>query len=84
MDKKIFEFIKTKTPNLARVISVQDKQTDNEHGSIDEHFVVKCVLRVPNTSIPIHNLLGEKEATCLVDVSEFNRWLKNESSVKWI
>lgn len=55
-----------------------------EHGIINEHYVVRCLLQVPDTSIPINNMLGKKEKICLVSVSEFNSWLKGEDSIKWV
>jgi len=74
MKKQIFNFIQRKTPNLLKVLEVKLKDTDDEHGIINEHYVVRCLLQVPDTSIPI----------CLVSVSEFNSWLKREDSIKWV
>lgn len=78
MKKQIFDFIKRKTPNLLKVLNVKLKDTD------DEHYVVRCLLQVPDPSIPMNNMLGEKEKICLVSVSEFNNWLKSEDSIKWV
>jgi hypothetical protein len=84
MKKQIFNFIQRKTPNLLKVLEVKLKDTDDEHGIINEHYVVRCLLRAPDTSIPINNMLGKKEKICLVSVSEFNSWLKGEDSIKWV
>jgi hypothetical protein len=84
MKEQIFEFIKIKTPNLLGVLEVKLKDTDDEYGIINEHYIVRCLLQAPDTSIPVYNMLGERERVCLVSVSEFNSWLKNENSIKWI
>ena len=84
MKKQIFDFIKLKTPNLKEVLDVKIKDCDDENGLINEHFEVRCLLKVPDTNIPIENMLGEQEKICLVHKQEFNRWMKSESSVKWI
>ena len=84
MKEQIFNFIQRKTPNLLKVLEVKLKDTDDEHGIINEHYVVRCLLQVPDTSIPINNMLGKKEKICLVSVSEFNSWLKREDSIKWV
>lgn len=84
MKEQIFNFIQRKTPNLLKVLDVKLKDTDDEHGIINEHYVVRCLLQVPDTSIPINNMLGKKEKICLVSVSEFNSWLKGEDSIKWV
>ena len=84
MKKQIFDFIKLKTPNLKEVLGVKVKDYDDENGFIDEHYEVRCLLSVPDTNIPIQNMLGEREKICLVDKQEFNKWVKGESSVKWI
>lgn len=84
MKKQIFDFIKLKTPNLKEVLDVKTKDYDDENGFIGEHYEVRCLLKVPDTNIPIENMLGEREKICLVDKQEFKRWVKGESSVKWI
>ncbi len=84
MEKQIFEFIKLKTPNLKEVLDVKVKDYDDENGFINEHYVVRCLLNVPNTNIPINNMLDKREKICLVDKQEFNKWVKGENSVKWI
>lgn len=77
---KIFEFIKRTTPFLRQVLDV--KLSDN--GDAGKYYVVKCVIAAPDTNIPVNNLFGSEERTCLVDVAEFNKWLKGENSIKWI
>ena len=84
MKEQIFNFIQRKTPNLLKVLEVKLKDTDDEHGIINEHYVVRCLLQVPDTSIPIQNMLAKAEKICLVSVSEFNSWLRGEDSIKWI
>ena len=66
MKKQIFDFIKVKTPNLKEVLDVKVKDYDDENGFINEHYVVKCLLKVPDTNIPIENMLGEREKICLI------------------
>ncbi len=86
-----FNFIKLKTPNLKEVLDVKIKDFDDENGFIGQHYVVKCLLKVPDTRTPLENMLGEKEylsinqkRTCLVNREVFNEWVKNKESVKWI
>lgn len=81
---KMFEFIKSKTPNLLEVFIIESKDYDDENGAAYEHYIVKCQIAVPDTDYPIYNLFGKKESTCLVNIEEFCRWLKNEKSIKWI
>jgi len=84
MKEKIFKFIQIKTPNLFEVLDVKLKDTDDEYGFVHEHYIVKCLLKVPDPSIPINNMFGRKEQNCLVKVSEYNSWLKGEDSLRWI
>jgi hypothetical protein len=84
MKEKFFDFIKLQTPNLKKVLDVKLKDVDDETGFIGEHYEVLCLLSVPDTNIPINNMLAEKEQACLVNKSEFKKWLKGENSIKWI
>jgi hypothetical protein len=84
MKTEIFKFIKIKTPNLLEVLDIKLKDTDDEYGFVNEHYVVKCLLQVPDPSIPINNMLGRVERNCLVNVSEYNSWLKGEQSIRWV
>jgi hypothetical protein len=84
MKEKIFKFIQIKTPNLFEVLDVKLKDTDDEYGFVNEHYIVKCLLKVPDPSYPVYNLFGRKEQNCLVKVSEYNSWLKGEDSIRWI
>lgn len=77
MKKQIFDFIKRKTPNLLKVLSVVEYKDS-------EDYIVKCLLSVPDRSIPVENMVGEREQTCLINKSEFNRWLRCENSIMWI
>jgi len=56
MKEQIFEFIKIKTPNLLEVLDVKLKDTDDEYGIINEHYIVRCLLQAPDTSIPVYNI----------------------------
>ncbi len=74
-----------KKPNLLEVLDVKLKEDDDENGFIGEHYIVRCLLSCPDTSIPIDNSMGRKESTCLVDRYEFHKWInKNEKSIIWI
>jgi hypothetical protein len=84
MEEKIFEFIKTKKSNLLKIVEFKLKDVEDEYGRVNEHYVVKCSLQVPDPSIPVNNMLGEIEKTCLVNISEFNTWLKNKDSIIWV
>lgn len=84
MKKELFDFIKTKNPYIKEVLDFTIKKDDDDFGAIGEHYVVKCLIYVPDPTIPIHNMLGEIERTCLVDVNEFNNSLKGAKSVIWI
>ncbi len=82
--KEIFEFIKIQTPNLAEILDFRIKDSDDENWFIGEHYIVKCLLKVPDTSIPMGNNWGRKEKTCLVNIKAFNRWVESKSDIKWI
>lgn len=84
MNEQIFNFIYRKKPNLLKVLDIKLKDVTDEHGISNEHYIVKCLLAKANASIPVNNMLGEMERTCLVSVVEFNNWLKMEQSIKWI
>ena len=81
---KMFEFIKNKNPNLVKVFSIESKDYDDENGAAYEHYIVKCQIAVADPSYIVMNLFGKKDATCLVNIEEYNKWVKNEESVKWI
>jgi len=83
MKEQIFRFIELKTPNLLEVLSIEIKDDDDNNGFIGEYYTVRCILQVQDTSIPICNTLGRKEKTCLVNVSEFRKWVKCENSIIW-
>lgn len=84
MKEQMFKFLQRKTPNLLKVKSVKLKDIDDDNGSINEHYIVNCLLQTPDTSIPINNVLGRKEKICLVNVSVFNDWLNGENCIKWL
>ena len=60
------------------------RDIDDTDGHVGEHFLVKCVIAVPDTNVPVSNMLGREERTCLVDAAEFYKWLNAENSIKWI
>lgn len=82
----LFEFIKEKTPNLQEIVDVKLKDTDDEYGFINEHYIVNCRLLAPATNIAPRDMLGIISKTCLVDVSEFNTWYMNKTKepIQWI
>lgn len=82
--QEMFDFIKINTPNLDEVITVKLLDYDGEYGSIGEFYIVKCLLAVPNYSVPINNLFDRSEKTCLVNSKEFKRWLNQKNSITWI
>lgn len=81
---KMFDFIKKKTPNLVKVFSVESKDYDDENGAAYEHYIVKCQIAVPDLSYTVMNMFGKKDATCLVNIEEYRKWVKNEECIKWI
>ena len=84
MKKEIFNFIKKREPDLERIINYKIKDTDNDNGFIGEHYIVKCLIKVPDTTIPINNKLKEIEKTCLVNISVFKKYMEKKESVKWL
>ena len=84
MKKKILEFLQKDKSNVWEILDVKLKDTDDDDGLIGEHYIVKCVLRVPDTSIPMANMFGRIERTCLVNISQFNSWLREKESIKWL
>ena len=82
--QEMFDFIKINTPNLDDVIAVKLLDNDEEYGSIGEFYIVKCLLAVPDYSVPINNLFDKHEKTCLVNSKEFKRWLSQKNAITWI
>jgi hypothetical protein len=80
---QIFDFIKTKTPNLKEVIDVKIKDTDDDYGTIGEHYIVKCLVTRISPMSPT-GFKEDVEKTCLVSVSEFKKWIRKEESIKWL
>lgn len=85
----LFEFIKEKTPNLQEIVDVKLKDTDDEYGFINEHYIVNCKLLAPDINIAPEDLgLQIISKTCLVNISEFNTWymkrMKRKEPIQWI
>ncbi len=81
---KLFEFIKKTNPDLKEILDVKVKDCDDEDGFIGEHYVVRCILAVPDARIPMYNKLGVRTQTALVRISEYRTWLDNENAIKWV
>lgn len=84
----LFEFIKEKTPNLQEIVDVKLKDTDDEYGFINEHYIVNCILSAPATNIAPEDVVRIISKTCLVNISEFNTWymkkMKRKEPIQWI
>lgn len=80
MKEKLFEFIKEKTPNftVVKILDFKIKDVDDEDGFVGEFYVVNCLLDIGEDEF------AEEERTCLVDIEEFKRWVRNQESVKWL
>ncbi len=81
---QIFNFIKAKTPNLKEVIDVKIKDTDDDYGTIGEHYIVKCLVIQINPMAPNGVFKEDVERTCLVSTSEFRKWIRKEKPIKWL
>ena len=83
---KLFKFIKLKceSENLIEILDVEVKDYDDEFGLSNNHFFVKCLLAVPDPSYISNNFFGRKEKTCLVNISEYEKWLNSEEAIKWL
>jgi hypothetical protein len=57
------------------------KTTKDIYGKANEHYIVKCLVKCADVSIPTNNLLGKKKQIYLVNVSDFNNWIKDKSNI---
>lgn len=70
-------------PKVVDVIDVKVKDYDDEHGFIGEHYIVRCITSGVDYS-GTTNKIVEQEQSCLVDISEFRKFLGKQDSVIWI
>jgi hypothetical protein len=90
MNKKetMLKFIKrqedpNKFPQTIEVLNFKIKDSDDDYGSIGEHFVVECKIRAvsnKSTCLTFDILTG----FCLVNVREFRKFEAQERSVIWL
>lgn len=80
----IFNFIKTKNPNLKRVVRFEVKDVDDDNGCIGEHYIVTCLLNVIKSTSNDIKFEVEEEKICLIDIREFKKWLRGDKSIKWM
>ena len=83
MKEDLYEFIKLKTPNLKEVLDFSIKKCDDEEGAIGEHYIVRCILLIPDSTSTVFTTI-ESKRTCLVDRQEFQKWKRKEDSIRWV
>lgn len=73
-------------PKISRVLDVKIKDYDDGHGTMGEHYVVKCEMLVyTNTgTTPSGGTFEYVESTCLVDVTEFKKFVSKQHSIIWL
>ena len=86
-EQEMLKFLKERGEDVENVISVKLDEFDSDYGFIGENYIVKCTVEVLSTYS--NTTSGNKEIsyierTCLVDSSEFNRYLKKQNTVRWI
>ena len=86
-EQEMLNFLKERGEDVENVISVELDECDSEYGYIGKNYIVKCTIEVIATYS--NTTSGSKEIsyverTCLVDSSEFNRYLKKQNTVRWI
>lgn len=74
IEQEMLKFLKERGEDVENVISIKLDDCDSEYGYIGENYIVKCTVEV----------ISYIERTCLVDYSEFNRYLKKQNTVRWI
>lgn len=75
MKDKILEFIQSYDSNTSEIISVMNKDYDDEDGYIDEHYIVTVKRKIDNR---------EYKQECLVDKSVLKQFHKKHNGVKWL
>ena len=75
MKKEMFNFIKQQYGGLLKILDIKLKDTDDENGLIGSAYEVKCLVK----SCDI-----EQEQLCLVNKDEFQRYINQSETIKWI
>lgn len=70
--------------NIDRIESITIQNWDDDNGFIGENYIVNCVLKVPDCTIPINNLCARKETKCLVKIQQFKIWKNSKESIIWL
>ena len=79
----MLEFLNQHGENVLNVKSISLKDYDDEHGVINEHYIVTCDIAELNTSSPSmvnHHVVKQ----CLVDSSEYHKFAAQKQTIKWI
>ena len=74
-------------PRVREVLSIKLKDCDDDYGPIGEHYVVKCKMLLRNTAYTKENTITKGkvyEATCLVNVREFDKFRSVKNKVIWL
>jgi hypothetical protein len=70
-------------PRVVDVIDVKVKDFDDGHGYMGEHYIVKCIVAEVEGTGTTDRLI-HKEKECLVEVTEFKKFLGKQNSIIWI
>lgn len=73
-------------PKVQQVLEMKLKDCDDDNGAAGEHYQVKCLMiYYENVGTVVHAVRPvQKEATCLVDVHEFTKFMKKENAIIWL
>jgi hypothetical protein len=74
-------------PRVQKVLSIKLKDCDDDYGPIGKHYVVKCKMLLKTTAYTKENTMTKGkvyEATCLVDVREFDKFRSAKNKVIWL
>ena len=82
----IWEHQKNYVPEtyIEEILSVELKEDDDDHGKAGEHYVVRLKHCIPKFTFTAGNQYELVEATCLVNVKQFNHYVEKNQAVIWI
>jgi hypothetical protein len=79
-------YLVDKYPKIQQVLSIKAKDSDDDNGASGSKYIVKCqMLHLVNTGTSrAAGVFEQYEATCLVDVQEFDNYRKKRNSIIWL
>ena len=85
--EKEFERLAVKYPKIQRVISIENKEYDDDNGPEGKHYIVKCQMIdmiTPSGLTTGPGRFEQTENTCLVDKKEYMKFVNRKKAVIWL